>query len=250
MRHGKSHNHLGRKTAHRKSMLRNLTISLIEHKRISTTLAKAKALRVFAEPLLTKSKANTMHARRMVFSELQSKEAIKELFAEVAPKIADRPGGYLRIIRTGTRLGDNAETAMIELVDFNPDYNPNTKTKTGRTRRSRRGGKRREGASEDVGAEQSAAAVDADVDPATTADAATAGATEAVEPTIEEEEYSEVTMTDQIVEQNMTTVADADDIVEETETATAKGPGVDEPAAEPNATDDDATDDEDKEATA
>jgi len=121
MRHGKAFNHLSRKKGHRVSLLRNLAISLIRHKRINTTLAKAKALRLFIEPLLTKSKNNTTHSRRVVFSYLQNKEAIDELFAGVATKIADRPGGYTRVIRTGFRLGDGAEMAMIEMVDYNPD---------------------------------------------------------------------------------------------------------------------------------
>lgn len=119
-------------------MLRNLSVSLIRHKRISTTLAKAKALRKYVEPVLTFSKANTTHGRRMAFRALQDKEAVKELFAEIAPKIVDRPGGYVRVIRTGTRLGDNAETAIIELVDFNESYNPKTTAKKGRSRRGRR----------------------------------------------------------------------------------------------------------------
>ena len=120
-------------------MLQNLSVSLIRHKRISTTLAKAKALRKHVEPIITFSKNNTMHGRRMAFRALQNKEAVKELFAEIAPKVADRPGGYVRVIRTGTRLGDNAETAIIELVDFNTDYNPKeSSSKKGRTRRGRR----------------------------------------------------------------------------------------------------------------
>lgn len=138
MRHGNKVNHLGRKTGHRKAMLSNMACSLIEHKRITTTIAKAKTLRGFIEPLLTKSKTDSTHSRRVVFSYLQSKEAVTELFREVAPKIATRDGGYTRIIRTGYRLGDNAEMCMIELVDFNELYN-NTAKKT--TRRSRRGGK-------------------------------------------------------------------------------------------------------------
>jgi len=138
MRHGNKVNHLGRKTGHRKAMLSNMACSLIEHKRITTTIAKAKTLRGFIEPLLTKSKIDSTHSRRVVFSYLQSKEAVTELFREVAPKIAARDGGYTRIIRTGYRLGDNAEMCMIELVDFNELYN-NTAKKT--TRRSRRGGK-------------------------------------------------------------------------------------------------------------
>jgi large subunit ribosomal protein L17 len=137
MRHGKKFNHLGRTASHRKAMLANMACSLIEHKRINTTVAKAKALRAYAEPLLTKSKSDSTHSRRIVFSYLQSKEAVTELFREVAPKIADRPGGYTRIIRTGYRLGDNAEMCMIELVDFNELYS-NEKTKKN-TRRSRRG---------------------------------------------------------------------------------------------------------------
>lgn len=138
MRHGKKFNHLGRKTAHRKAMLSNMACSLIEHKRINTTVAKAKALRGYVEPLITKSKNDTTHSRRTVFGYLQNKEAVAELFREVAPKVADRPGGYTRIIRTGYRLGDNAEMCMIELVDFNELYSNEGKKKT--TRRSRRGG--------------------------------------------------------------------------------------------------------------
>ncbi|MBK9400989.1 MAG: 50S ribosomal protein L17 [Bacteroidetes bacterium] len=119
MRHGKKNNHLGRKEAHRYSLLSNLAISLITHKRIFTTVAKAKALRTYVEPLLTKSKDDSTHSRRVVFSYLQSKDAVTELFREVSQKIADRPGGYTRIIKVGNRPGDAAEMAMIELVDFN-----------------------------------------------------------------------------------------------------------------------------------
>jgi len=140
MRHGKKFNHLGRKTAHRKAMLSNMACSLIEHKRITTTVAKAKALRVFVEPILTKSKNDTTHNRRTAFRYLRNKYAVTELFRDVAPKIADRPGGYTRIIRTGNRLGDNAEMCMIELVDFNEIYGNDKAKKT--TRRSRRGGKK------------------------------------------------------------------------------------------------------------
>ena len=139
MRHGKKFNHLGRQTAHRAAMLSNMACSLIEHKRINTTIAKAKALRVYVEPILTKSKDDTTHARRTAFSYLKSKEAVTELFRTVAPKIADRPGGYTRIIRTGYRLGDNAEMCLIELVDFN-ELMLNDTTKKATTRRSRRGG--------------------------------------------------------------------------------------------------------------
>lgn len=140
MRHGKKVNHLSRKKGHRRSLLSNMACSLIEHKSINTTLAKAKALRVYVEPLLTKSKTDSTHSRRTVFSYLQDKEVVAELFREVAPKIATRNGGYTRIIRTGYRLGDNAEMCMIELVDFNEVYTKEAATKT--TRRSRRGGKK------------------------------------------------------------------------------------------------------------
>ncbi|MDD2490667.1 MAG: 50S ribosomal protein L17 [Bacteroidales bacterium] len=119
MRHNKKFNHLGRKSGHRKAMLANMASSLILHKRIETTVAKAKALRVYIEPLLTKSKDDTTHSRRIVFSYLKQKEAVAELFRTIAPKIADRPGGYTRILKTGFRLGDAADMAMIELVDFN-----------------------------------------------------------------------------------------------------------------------------------
>ena len=138
MRHGKKVNHLGRTASHRKAMMSNMASSLILHKRITTTVAKAKALRTYVEPLLTKSKEDTTHNRRTVFSYLGNKEVVTELFRTVAPKIADRPGGYTRIIRTGYRLGDNAEMCMIELVDFNEIYTNEKAKKT--TRRSRRGG--------------------------------------------------------------------------------------------------------------
>ena len=137
MRHGKKFNHLGRTSSHRSALLSNMACSLIEHKRINTTVAKAKALRVYVEPLLTKAKEDTTHNRRTVFSYLQSKEAVTELFRTVAPKIAERNGGYTRIIKTGFRLGDAADMAMIELVDFNEIYNPNAEEKK-TTRRSRR----------------------------------------------------------------------------------------------------------------
>lgn len=137
MRHNKKFNHLGRKKAHRDALLANLTISLIAHKRITTTLAKAKALRVYAEPLITRAKTDDMQNRRLVFSYLQNKEAVKELFGVVAEKVADRPGGYTRILKTGHRLGDNAEMCMIELVDFNENMLAAKTEKKAKTRRSR-----------------------------------------------------------------------------------------------------------------
>jgi large subunit ribosomal protein L17 len=139
MRHGKKFNHLSRQTAHRKSMLANMACSLIEHKRINTTVAKAKALKQFVEPLITKSKADTTHNRRIVFSYLRSKYAVTDLFRDVAAKVGDRPGGYTRIIKVGNRLGDNADMAMIELVDFNELYNGGKKEV--KKAKSRRGGK-------------------------------------------------------------------------------------------------------------
>jgi large subunit ribosomal protein L17 len=137
MRHGVKLNHLGRTAAHRKSLLSNLACELISHKRITTTLAKAKSLRVYVEPLLTRAKEDNTHNRRIVFSYLQDKEAIKELFGAISEKIASRPGGYTRIIKLGKRVGDNAETALIELVDFNEVYGKSTeKTAAKRTRRA------------------------------------------------------------------------------------------------------------------
>lgn len=142
MRHAKKFNHLGRKKAHREAMLRNMACSLIEHKRIKTTVAKAKALRMFVEPLITRSKTDVMHSRRMVFRSLHNKHAVSELFREVAPKVRDRQGGYTRIIKIGNRIGDNAEMCYIELVDFNELMLADTKPATAKkSRRSRRGGK-------------------------------------------------------------------------------------------------------------
>lgn len=137
MRHGKKVNHLGRQAGHRKLMLANMACSLIEHKRINTTVAKAKALKQYIEPLVTKSKDDTTHNRRIVFAYLRNKYAVTELFREVAAKVGDRPGGYTRIIKLGNRLGDNADMAMIELVDFNELYNAVKKDEKKTTRRSR-----------------------------------------------------------------------------------------------------------------
>ncbi|WP_348673555.1 50S ribosomal protein L17, partial [Duncaniella dubosii] len=142
MRHNKKFNHLSRKKAHRDALLANMTISLIMHKRIFTTLAKAKALRVYAEPLINRAKEDSTPNRRLVFAHLQNKEAVTELFREIAQKIANRPGGYTRILKTGNRLGDNAKTCFIELVDYNENMlKDNGAKKSTRTRRSRRGGK-------------------------------------------------------------------------------------------------------------
>jgi large subunit ribosomal protein L17 len=140
MRHGKKVNHLGRKKGHRRALLANMAISLIEHKRINTTLAKAKALKLYVEPLITKAKDNSTHSRRVVFSYLQNKEALKELFGPVAAAVGERPGGYTRVIRTGFRTSDASEMALIELVDFNTIYTTAKGEVKSKRRRTRRGG--------------------------------------------------------------------------------------------------------------
>jgi large subunit ribosomal protein L17 len=173
MRHNKNFNHLGRKTAHRKAMLSNMACSLIEHKRINTTVAKAKALRQFFEPLVTRSKDDTTHSRRVAFRALGNKYAVTELFREVGPKVSTRDGGYTRIIRTGNRLGDNAEMCLMELVDFNEIYGTEEKKK--RSRRSRRGG----------AAKTTAPAAEAAAEVASTEDASTAEAPAAEAPAAE-----------------------------------------------------------------
>ena len=137
MRHNKKFNHLGRTKSHREALLSNMTVSLIKAKRITTTVAKAKALRVYAEPIINRAKDDSTNSRRIVFSYLQDKEAIKELFGEIAVKIANRPGGYLRILKLGNRLGDNAAMAMIEFVDYNENLLKETTEKKAKTRRSR-----------------------------------------------------------------------------------------------------------------
>ncbi|MCB0401614.1 MAG: 50S ribosomal protein L17 [Flavobacteriales bacterium] len=150
MRHGKKINHLGRQASHRKAMLANMACSLIEHKRINTTVAKAKALQKYIEPLITKSKTDSTHSRRVVFSYLNDKNAVTELFREVSTKVGDRPGGYTRILKTGFRLGDNAQMCFIELVDYNENMLKDSKKKTSRRRR---GGKK----SDDTAASAAAA---------------------------------------------------------------------------------------------
>ncbi|MGC1242511.1 MAG: 50S ribosomal protein L17 [Chryseosolibacter sp.] len=158
MRHGKKINHLGRKSAHRQALLSNLASSLIINKRISTTVAKAKALRKYVEPLLTKSKEDTTHSRRTAFSYLQNKESVQTLFGEIASKIADRPGGYTRIIKLAdTRLGDNAEMCFIELVDFNTLYTKEGAAKKTKTRRGRRTKKEEGEATDEAGVAEASA---------------------------------------------------------------------------------------------
>lgn len=189
MRHGDKIKNLGRTASHRKALLSNMACSLIEHKRIITTLTKAKSLRVYAEPLITRSKVDNMHNRRVVFSYLQDKEAIKELFGVIGDKVANRPGGYTRIIKMPRRLGDAAEMAMIELVDFNETYNAGGKADAKKTRRSRRGGANAAAPVADATAEKSTAP---DTDARATADAvaasheADAAVTETVIPQTDE----------------------------------------------------------------
>ena len=185
MRHNKSINHLSRKSGHRKALLANMAVSLIEHKRITTTLAKAKALKMYVEPLITKSKEDTTHSRRMVFSYLKNKEAVKELFGTISPKIASRPGGYTRILKVGFRHGDSAEMALIELVDFNEAAlasSPKKEAKKSSTHRSR---SKKAAAAETV----PAAEVKAEETPA--AEAAPAAETPAVEALATEEKKAE-----------------------------------------------------------
>ena len=231
MRHGNKLNHLGRKSAHRKAMISNMACSLIQNKRISTTLAKAKALRVFVEPLLTKSKSDSTHSRRVVFSYLQNKEIVTELFREIAPKIADRSGGYTRIIRTGYRLGDNAEMCLIELVDFNEVYNTDRVKKT--TRRSRRGGSSKAAASPELVTDETAVVEDAVV----VEDASVIETSDTSEETLEIETAPEAAVEEEVVAAEETseveTVPEA--VVEEEEVAVEETPEVEsvpEPAVE------------------
>ncbi len=187
MRHGKKVNHLSRTSSHRKAMLANMACSLIEHKRINTTIAKAKALKKFVEPLITKSKSDTTHSRRMVFKSLRSKQGAAELFRDIAPKIADRPGGYTRIIKLGSRLGDNAEMAMIELVDFNELL---LESKAPKKKSRRRGKKKTEAAVE-------------------TAEVIEEVKTEVVEEVKEETKAEEAVVTEEVVAET------TEDVVEE-----------------------------------
>ena len=202
MRHGNKVNHLGRKTGHLKAMLSNMACSLLEHKRITTTLAKAKSLRVFVEPILTKSKNDTTHSRRLVFSHLQNKEVVTELFRDIALKIATRNGGYTRIIRTGFRLGDNAEMCIIELVDYNEVYTNEKAKKT--TRRSRRGG----------GATTSSVSGETDVEDVVS-DEVVAEETVAEETVVEEAVVEEVVAEEAVVEDTVVEEAVAEEVVVE-----------------------------------
>ncbi len=220
MRHGKKFNHLGRTTSHRKAMLANMACSLIESKRINTTVAKAKALRQYVEPLLTKSKDDSTHSRRVVFGYLQSKDAVSELFRDVAPKIAERNGGYTRILKTGNRLGDNADMCFIELVDFNETYVQDKKEKKTTTRRSRRGGKPSE-----AKATTEAVAVEAPVEDVV--EDATEVVVEEVKSEVEAKEETPEAVVEEAVKQPEATI----DPVEEKDVE-AKAEAKEEPKAE------------------
>ena len=211
MRHGKKITHLGRTASHRKAMMANMASSLIEHKRINTTVAKAKALKKFVEPLITKAKSDTTHNRRVVFSALRNKYAVSELFRDIAEKVADRPGGYTRIIKVGSRLGDNASMALIELVDFNDTYVTDKPTKK---RSRRRGGKKQ--------AESAPAAVEAEVveDVVEEVTAEVAAATETEEVAVEETPTPEASAeetegaepaTEEVAEETTETTSEADE---------------------------------------
>jgi len=201
MRHGKKFNHLSRQTGHRKAMLANMACSLIEHKRINTTVAKAKALKQFVEPLITKSKDDTTHNRRICFAYLRSKYAVTDLFRDVAAKVGDRPGGYTRIIKMGNRLGDNADMAMIELVDFNELYNGGKKEeKKGRTRRAK-------------------------AKPTTTEKVTATPVVEEVTPEVVETPVAEVE-TPEVVEETPVAEVETPEVVEETPVAEVEAPEV------------------------
>ena len=211
MRHGKKIAHLGRTASHRKAMMANMASSLIEHKRINTTVAKAKALKKFVEPLITKAKSDTTHNRRVVFSALRNKYAVSELFRDIAGKVADRPGGYTRIIKVGSRLGDNASMALIELVDFNDTYVTDKPTK----KRSRRRGSKKQ-------AETAPAAVESEVVEDVVEEVAAATETEEVaveetptpEASVEETEGAE-SATEEVADDSAETTSEADENQEE-----------------------------------
>ena len=225
MRHGKKVNHLSRKKGHRRALLANMASSLIEHKRIQTTVAKAKALRVYIEPLVTRAKDNSTHNRRIVFSALQNKRAVSELFDVVGPQVASRPGGYVRIIKLGHRLGDNADMALIELVDFNDTYVVEKKAKSGTTkkRRSRRGGgKKKQSAATEVTEEVAETTAEVETAVAEVAETVEETTQEAVVDAVEEsaaevkEEVQEAVA--EVKEEVEETVTEATDAVEETQT--------------------------------
>ena len=245
MRHRKSFNHLGRTSAHRKAMLSNMACSLIMHKRIETTTAKAKALKRYIEPLITRSKDDSTHSRRVAFSYLQDKEAVTELFREVSAKVADRPGGYTRIIRLGNRLGDNADMCMMELVDFNENLlAEKAAAKKSSSRRRRGGSKKKE---EETGAVETAVAEEV-AEEATSAEEVVAEevveevvATEGTEAVAEEQAVAEEVVAEEAVEE----VAEA---VAEEPVAEVEEPAAEAQAEEPAAEEEPTKDDDKKEA--
>jgi large subunit ribosomal protein L17 len=246
MRHGKKFNHLGRTASHRAALLSNMASSLILHKRIETTVAKAKELRKYVEPLITKSKDDSTNNRRVVFAYLQNKESVKELFGIVSEKVANRPGGYTRIIKLGNRLGDNAEICFIELVDFNETMLAASAEKAGKTRRSRRSGAKKEEGSEAIVAAAAPAieAPSAEVveDAVVVEEVATeeAPSAEVVEDAVVLEEVAteEAPAAEEVVEEVAETevaveeVA-AEEVVAETEVAVEEAPAADEPTDAP-----------------
>ncbi len=240
MRHGKKFNHLSRTAPHRKAMLSNMASSLIMEKRITTTVAKAKALRKYVEPLLTKSKTDDTHSRRVVFSYLQNKESVSELFNEVADKIANRPGGYTRILKTGNRLGDNADMCIIELVDYNETLLKEAKPKKAKTRRSRRGKGGGSAAGEAANADAPAATNEAVTETAAAAAAQTEEAAEA-QP---EETATEATETEaQAEEAPVAEAAAAEEEAPQAEEKTEEAAADEEAPATEEATGDDEPED-------
>ena len=220
MRHGNTINHLSRTYGHRKAMLRNMAVSLIMNKRINTTLAKAKELRKFVEPVLTRSKSDTMHNRRMIFADLQDKEAVKELFATVAEKIATRPGGYTRIIKTGFRLGDAAEMCMMDLVDFNELLLADAASRKAKTTRRSRSTKK------------SATGMEAAAPVAAASIAAAAPVAEVAAPEVVEEAPVVVEEAPAVVEESPAVVEEAPAVVEESPAAEESAPQDESPEQE------------------
>jgi large subunit ribosomal protein L17 len=220
MRHGNTINHLSRTYGHRKAMLRNMAVSLIMNKRINTTLAKAKELRKFVEPVLTRSKSDTMHNRRMIFADLQDKEAVKELFATVAEKIATRPGGYTRIIKTGFRLGDAAEMCMMELVDFNELLLADAASRKAKTTRRSRSTKK------------SATGMEAAAPVAAASIAAAAPVAEVAAPEVVEEAPAVVEEAPAVVEESPAVVEEVTAVAEEVPAAEESAPQDESPEQE------------------
>jgi len=257
MRHRKNFNHLGRTSAHRKAMLSNMACSLIMHKRIETTTAKAKALKRYIEPLITRSKDDSTHSRRVVFSYLQDKEAVTELFREVSAKVADRPGGYTRIIRLGNRLGDNADMCMMELVDFNENLLAEKAAAKKSSSRRRRGGSKKK--VEETGAVETAVAEEV-AEEATSAEEIVsedavveeAAATEGTEAVAEEQAVAEDAVVEEVVEEAVAEAV-AEEPVAEVEEPTAEAPtegpeALAEEPEEPAAEEEPTKDDDKKEA--